>query len=220
MTRQELPGTDAARYGSIDLSLMILMHDALRRDLVRLAKVASRRNLVDPSRRPAINAGWELFKEQLHIHHSGEDEQLWPKARKRMARSDAGLSLLAEMEAEHDLVDPLLDEVDLAFADRETGDERLSDVVDALTVALLNHLNHEERDALPLLGRVLTAKDWKEVIGEQRKMGLKVASRFFPWMLDEQTPAKTAKAVGMMPPPLRVVYRRSWQPKYARQERW
>jgi hypothetical protein len=42
MTTQNLPGTDAARHGTgdADLTIMLAAHDAFRRDLTRLAYVA------------------------------------------------------------------------------------------------------------------------------------------------------------------------------------
>jgi hypothetical protein len=44
MTTQKLPGTDAARHGTgdADLTIMIAAHDAFRRDLTRLASTRPR----------------------------------------------------------------------------------------------------------------------------------------------------------------------------------
>src|SRR5580704_7593529 len=116
MTTQNLPGTDAARHGTgdADLTIMIAAHDAFRRDLTRLARTAGAAN--DPARRQSVHAGWELFKRELHIHHTAEDEIIWPALRPRLAYSPAALSVLAAMEAEHELIDPLLAAVDEQFA--------------------------------------------------------------------------------------------------------
>jgi hypothetical protein len=58
--------------GHLDLTVMLAFHDAFRRDLTHLARAASHRpaDLDDPNRRTAVLAGWELFKTQLHIHHT------------------------------------------------------------------------------------------------------------------------------------------------------
>ena len=117
MTTQKLPGTDAARHGTgdADLTIMIAAHDAFRRDLTRLARTASAANLSDPARRRSVAAGWDLFKRQLHLHHTAEDEVIWPVLRPRLAHSQAALSVLDAMEAEHELIDPLLAAVEHAL---------------------------------------------------------------------------------------------------------
>ena len=90
MTTQNMPGTDAARHGTgdADLTIMLAAHDAFRRDLTRLARVAAAADLSDLARRQRVAAGWELFKRELHMHHTAEDELTgrrcargWPTAR-------------------------------------------------------------------------------------------------------------------------------------------
>jgi iron-sulfur cluster repair protein YtfE (RIC family) len=219
MTTQKLPGTDAARYGTgdADLTIMIAAHDTFRRDLTRLARTASAANLSDPARRQPIAAGWDLFKRQLHMHHTAEDEIIWPTLRPRLAHSAAALSVLDAMEAEHQLIDPLLAAVDTEFA----GGDRLADVIDALTSALTSHLAHEERDGLPLIGAALTAAEWR---GAGRKMasknGIAGSSEMFAWMLDGADPEHAAATLGQLPPPLRLLYRARWKPRFDKTPRW
>src|SRR6266581_3445673 len=59
----------------LDLTLMVAFHDAFRRDLAHLASATSRHRaqLDEPDRRTAVLAGWELFKTELHLHHTAED---------------------------------------------------------------------------------------------------------------------------------------------------
>jgi hypothetical protein len=219
MTTQKLPGTDAARHGTgdADLTIMLAAHDAFRRDLTRLARTASAANLSDPSRRQSVAAGWELFKRQLHLHHTTEDEIIWPALRPRLARSEAALSVLDAMEAEHERIDPLLAAVDTEFA----GGDRLADAIDALTSSLTGHLRHEERDGLPLIGVALTAAEWR---GAGRKMasknGLAAGAEMFAWILDGADREHTAATLGQLPPPLRLLYRALWKPRFKRTPRW
>jgi iron-sulfur cluster repair protein YtfE (RIC family) len=219
MTTQKLPGTDAARHGTgdADLTIMLAAHDAFRRDLTRLARTASAANLSDPARRQSVAAGWELFKHELHLHHTTEDELIWPTLRPRLARSEAALSVLAAMEAEHELIDPLLAAVDEQLPD---GD-RLADVIDALTSSLTGHLAHEERDGLPLIGVALTAAEWR---GVGRKMasknGMAASSEMFAWILDGADREHAAATLAQLPPPLRLLYRAIWKPRFQRTPRW
>jgi iron-sulfur cluster repair protein YtfE (RIC family) len=140
----------------LDLTMMLAMHDAFRRDLAHLARAASRHRIDDPARHRALLTSWELFKTQLHMHHTGEDTDLWPRMRAHLAGQPDELALLQAMEDEHGRIDPLLDAVDDALADRDQGYQRLADTVDALTAELSGHLAHEERDTLPLMDRSLT----------------------------------------------------------------
>lgn len=142
----------------LDLTVMWAFHDAFRRDLGHLAHTASRHRaqLEEPNRHAAVQAGWELFKTQLHIHHTAEDADLWPRMRTHMADRPDELALLQAMQDEHAHIDPMLAAVDGAFADRAGGHQRLGDTVDALAGSLNGHLTHEERDVLPLIDLSLT----------------------------------------------------------------
>jgi hypothetical protein len=219
MTTQKLPGTDAARHGTgdADLTIMLAAHDAFRRDLTRLARTASSANLSDPARRQSVAAGWDLFKRELHMHHTAEDEIIWPVLRPRLAHSPAALSVLDAMEAEHELIDPLLAAVDAEFP---AGD-RVADVIDALTSSLTGHLGHEERDGLPLIGVALTAAEWRGV-GRKiaSKSGLSAGSEMFAWILDGADRDQSKATLGQLPPPLRLLYRALWKPRYEKTPRW
>jgi iron-sulfur cluster repair protein YtfE (RIC family) len=231
MTTDKLPGTSAARHGTgeADLTIMLAAHAAFRRDLESLAR-ASAGDLADPARRRAVAAGWEVFKHQLHLHHSAEDDFVWPALRTRFASSENALSVLDAMEAEHAQIDPLLAAVDDAFARRGAdgpasddwpGVDRLADVVDVLTTTLTAHLVHEERDGLPLIGAGLTAAQWRGIgRAMARKNGLSNGSEMFAWMLSGASPDSVKQTLGQLPPPLRFLYRAIWAPRYAKTRRW
>jgi iron-sulfur cluster repair protein YtfE (RIC family) len=207
----------------LDLTLMVAFHDAFRRDLGHLAHTTSRHHaqLDEPARRTAVRTGWELFKTQLHMHHTGEDTDLWPRMRAHLAGRPDDLALLQAMEDEHGRIDPLLDAVDGALADRDHDHQRLADTVDALASELSGHLAHEERDALPLLDRSLTQAEWRAFVADQRrKNGIRGAAQFFPWLLDGASAQQAQAVLAGLPAPLRVVYRRIWQPRYARHDHW
>jgi len=221
MTTQRLPGTEAARHGAgdADLTVMLAAHDAFRRDLVSLARAAAAADRADPDQRERVGRGWEVFKRQLHFHHTGEDRHIWPRLADRLAHSESAMSTLQAMEEEHALVDPLLDAVDAAFAD-PAGD-RLAGTVDELVTILHSHLAHEERDALPLIGTALTAAEWRAT-GRRlgRENGISGGSEFFAWMLDGASADEVTAVLAELPAPLRLVYRVAWRPRYAKVSRW
>jgi len=226
MTTNKLAGAEAARHGTgnADLTIMLAAHDALRRDLVGLAHAADRAVRRGPAQQAAVQRGWAVFQRQLHIHHTAEDELVWPALRERLAASDAARSVLDAMEAEHEQIDPLLAAVnqamDGAVRDGQPDGAALADTVDVLTMALHGHLAHEERDALPLIGTALTVGEWRAVGRRIGLRNLRRAPEMFAWMLDGAAPERAAAATGQLPPPARVLYRAVWQPRFARRERW
>jgi Hemerythrin HHE cation binding domain len=220
MTTQKLPGTDAARHGTgaADLTIMLAAHDAFRRDLTRLARAAATADLSDPARRQSVAAGWELLKRELHLHHTAEDQIIWPVLRPRLAHSEHALSVLDAMEEEHGRIDPLLAAVDTAFNEAR---DQLADIIDALAITLAGHLGHEERDGLPLIGVALTAAEWRAAgRAIARKNGLSAGSEMFAWMLDGTGRDQAATTLGSLPPPLRLLYRVRWKPRFDKTARW
>lgn len=199
---------------TIDFTPMYASHDAFRRDLERLAAaVAEGRAHTGP-----VRAGWENFKHQLHIHHTAEDSDLWPRSRTRAAGRPRDLALLDDMEAEHSRIDPLLDAVDTALAGRAP---ELPDLVRALRATLDDHLKHEEDSALPLMQEVLTGADWGAFTGRiRRTQGLSGAALFVPWIVDGAPPADRDRFLGALPPPVRVLNRLFWQGSYRRRGLW
>jgi hypothetical protein len=229
MTTQKLPGSAAARHGGgeADLTIMIAAHDAFRRDLVSLARAAQGPDRHRPDRQRSIAAGWDLFKRQLLLHHSAEDELIWPVLRERLANSANALSVLDEMEAEHERIDPLLAAVDDGFAaaagsaDGYPGAPRLADAVDVLVATLTGHLTHEEKDGLPLIGAALTAAEWRGVgFKIARSNGLSGGGEMFSWMLSSAAPGATRAITSQLPPPVRVLYKAVWKPRFEKTERW
>jgi Hemerythrin HHE cation binding domain len=228
MTTRNLPGrSDAARHGTgdADLTIMLAAHAAFRRDLTQLARAAAFADLPDPARRASVRAGWELFKRQLHLHHTAEDEIVWPALRERLPNSDRAQSVLDAMEAEHQQIDPLLAAVDDAFGRADHGHRAdvgaIGDAADALASSLTGHLTHEERDGLPLIGEALSSAEWRAVgFKIVRSNGLSAGGEMFAWLADGADPDQAAAAIGTLPPPARLVYRAIWKPRYNRTSRW
>ena len=199
---------------SIDFTPMYASHDAFRRDLERLAAaVADGRADTGP-----VRAGWENFKHQLHVHHTAEDSDLWPRVRERVAGRVRDLALLDDMEAEHGRIDPLLDAVDAALVEQVP---ELPDLVRALRATLDDHLKHEEDAALPLMQDVLTGADWGAFTGRMREsQGLRGAAVFVPWLVDGVSVVDRERFLGAFPPPVRVLNRLFWEGSYRRRGLW
>jgi hypothetical protein len=82
MSTRNLPGSEAARHGTgdADLTIMLGAHAAFRRDLVRLARAAAFADLPDPARRASVQAGWEVFKRRPGAGRRGSAHAAAPGA--------------------------------------------------------------------------------------------------------------------------------------------
>lgn len=195
----------------LDFTMMYAAHDAFRRDMARMAETHETAD---------FKAVWDVFKHQLDIHHHAEDGDLWPMVRAGISAQERPgapeeLRLLDDMEAEHTTIDPGIEAIDAALAaGRHTAAIKALKDLDR---ALSDHLDHEERDALPLLNEVLTEREWASFGAAQRaKIGRKNAGTFFPWLLDDATPNRAAAVLGHLPPPVRLIYKAVWKPRYHR----
>lgn len=194
--------------GQVDFTFMYAAHDAFHRDLRRLAGAVE----ADRTAEPAVRTGWATFKSQLHVHHTAEDDLLWPALRAKVTQP-GDVAVLDAMQAEHARIDPLLSQVDASLA--------ASGPVGALAQTLAAHMKHEEDQALPLVEAHLGPDGWAAFRKATGKIqGLRGGAEFFPWMLDGASADTSKKVLGMLPPPARLLYWAVWRPRYARTPRW
>jgi hemerythrin-like domain-containing protein len=201
--------------GPADVGFMRALHAALRRDLARLREAAA---LIDSSAGapPTVLAGWDAFRTQLDIHHSAEDNDLWPVLRGQLSDPTDLASLDAMME-EHRRIPAALDRVDAAL--RSGGDATAP--VDSLSTVVLDHLAHEEREILPLIEQHLTQAQWRAFLHKERsRRSPRERPEFLTWLLDDASEQDARTVLSELPPPARLVYRRVLQPRYDAQDRW
>ncbi|WP_327350167.1 hemerythrin domain-containing protein [Streptomyces sp. NBC_01321] len=206
-------------FKNLDMTMMFAIHDALRRELERIARITSRVD-EDPRHVLSTAVGWELFKKFLTAHHTSEDLTVWPVMYKALAGRDSETALLDAMEAEHAVIDPLLTDIDAALADRDTGAERLGGLVETLFTDLNAHLDHEEREALALMDLTMSPEQWTAFSVEQKDRIGSDANRYLPWLLDDIDAARVAAILGKLPPPLRAAYETEWRAAYEDLDIW
>ncbi|ACU74701.1 Hemerythrin HHE cation binding domain protein [Catenulispora acidiphila DSM 44928] len=208
------PATSTA--GRIDFTLMYITHDAFRRDLSRLRRAAAEGRTDSVG----VHDGWENFKRQLHVHHTAEDEALWPRVEAAGAARPDTAEILAAMAAEHARLDPLLEAVDVAMEERRDSED-LAGAVAFLEAALNDHMKHEEQAALPLIQEVLTPKDWAAFSRAiARKQKLSGAAAYVPWVIDGADDAQRAAFFTAMPAPVKVLNRMFWSSRYHKRHPW
>jgi len=197
------------------VGFMRALHAALRRDLSRLRDAAGQ--LDSSAAAPStVLAGWDAFRAQLDNHHSAEDDDLWPVLRREL--SDPGdLAAVDAMVEEHRHIPAALAGVDAALR----GPAELAAPVEVLSTVVLDHLEHEEREVLPLIEQHLTRAQWRAFLHTERaRRSPRERPEFLTWILDEAGPQDAAAVLTEMPPPARLIYRRVLRPRYDAQHRW
>lgn len=189
-----LPGQAAAPEGPCDMSGMYLMHHAFRRDLRDIASAVAHSPLDDTTTWQAVAQRWERFAHHLHEHHSVEDRVLWPLLLERVdaAGDEAGREVLDAMEAEHALIDPLLERATalvtaLAAGATEEVRAEAGPVLAETRRVLDEHLAHEEREAVVLVQRHVTGSEWEELERKEFRGRPSISELRFqlPWMVHE-----------------------------------
>ena len=184
MATSNLPGTDAARHGTgdADLTIMLAAHAAFRRDLVRLAHSATA-----SSARPVASCRYPSGLGNLQAPappapHRGRHDHLarapsapGPQRPRPVRPRRHGGRTPAHRPAAGS------GRRSIRRARREQPRRRDSRPHQPLTA----HLTHEERDGLPLIGVALTAAEWRAAgFKIARSSGLSDAGEMFAWLAD------------------------------------
>ena len=203
----------------LDMSMMFAMHDALRRELVQVTRIAAVRD-DDPKKLLRAALGWELFKKYLLVHHQTEDDVLWPALRTQAAGHPDRLALADALEAEHSVIEPLLTAIDDAAADPDYGYQRFGDITDELATKLTGHLTHEENDGLAQIDASHTPQQWQHFAQTHGERLAGDASTYMPWLLNGASSQTLDAVLGKFPPPLLAAYREQWAPRYTALTIW
>jgi hemerythrin-like domain-containing protein len=198
-----------------DVGFMRALHAALRRDLSRLRDAAAR--LDSSAAAPStVLAGWDAFRTELDNHHTAEDDDLWPVLRREL--SDPGeLATVDAMVEEHRHIPAALADVDTALR----GGGELVTPVERLSKVVLDHLEHEEREVLPLIQQHLTRAQWRAfLLTERDRRPARERPGFLTWILDDAGEQDAAAVLAEIPPPARLAYRWVLRSRYDAQHRW
>jgi len=217
-----LPGQAHTAEGPHDMGGMYVMHHAFRRDLDRFVSAVRRTPVGEGTTWQALQRRFGLFDESLHHHHEVEDASIWPILLERADAADR--ATLQAMEAEHGTIDPALQACRDAFAemvDHPCADHRnaLDVRLTALRSGLVDHLRHEETEALPLVQRTMTAAEWET---SEKAAGKGYPLRLVPflvcWTMEGMPDEVRRDVLGQAGPVYGVMLRLS-RGRHARRER-
>ena len=203
-----------------DTRVMGIVHQALRRDLVRTRAAMTATPPPPGDTRRAVARHVEWMMQFLHNHHTGEDEGLYPLVRER---NPGAAELLDQMNTDHEQIAPALAAVEAAAGDYFAGDDaderqRLLNALALLDATLLPHLLVEEQDMMPVVSATLTEAEWRrwdqtyyiepKSFGELGFEG--------HWLIDDLGPEDRYLVTHLVPPVPRIILLKGFARAYGR----
>ena len=198
---------------------MYVIHRVFRREFTAIPALVRRVRDGDVPRAKIVGSHLQLILAGLHMHHTGEDEVLWPRLLQRAAPST---ELVETMQSQHERVDEYADQIEplveswLTSASAVRG-EQLARLVDDFAVALFEHLELEEREVLPLISEHITVAEWDSLADHGRdSMTTRTLPLMFGSILEDADAGERASMRGALPPPVRLLMKTIGARQYRR----
>ncbi|MCM2427197.1 hemerythrin domain-containing protein [Streptomyces sp. RKAG337] len=217
-TKNAAPQADARP----DTHEMVVIHLGLRRESRLLTELIAAVAPGDTARAGVLAAHFRDYLLGLTNHHHGEDDHLWPPL---LARVDIEADLVLRMEAQHEGIAATLARAEAALPGWEAtaGEAERDLLVAALTehrAVLVEHLDDEEQNLLPLAERHLSVKEWNALGDHFMATTPKPKLLFYLGMvLEEADGTERAKILGELPLPARLLWYVVGSPAYNRKVR-
>ncbi|WP_299928829.1 hemerythrin domain-containing protein [uncultured Nocardioides sp.] len=208
------PGTGGAAARE-----MPLIHRILRRQFAEARMLVQEVPAADAPRVGAVADHLGFLLEELHGHHTTEDDLIWPKL---LDRAGLDAPLVARMEEQHQQIDVSVAEVRAAMSVWRSDPTPataavLADRLGEFLLVLQGHLDEEEQLVVPLIDRHLTEAEWQEV-GERGFEKFTPAQRWIALgqLVEVATSEEVAMMFGTLPPPVKVLWHLIGKRKYRR----
>ena len=208
--------TSTATAPLTDVHDMVVVHRAFRREFRLVPQLARAVPAGDTARAAVVARHARLVLVGLHLHHTSEDDILWPLL---LERCPPDAELVERMEAQHSAVDGYIQQLGPAL-DRWEAEarpavaEEVASTFEALRAALVEHLDEEEREILPLAARHVSQAEWSQ-LGQAgvAKMTRQQLPLFFGAALEEADQDERREMLSVLPLPVRLLARTlfAWQ---------
>ena len=198
---------------------MPIIHRIFRRQFAEVQALVPGVPRADGARVGAVANHLGFLLDGLHMHHTTEDDLIWPKL---IDRAGIDAPLVLRMEEQHRQIDASVTEVRAAMSSwrsdpTSASSSALADRISEFLVVLERHLDEEERVVVPLIDRHLTEAEWEEV-GKRGFEKFTPAQRWIATgqMVEVATPEETAMMFDQLPPPVKVLWHVTGKRKYRR----
>jgi hemerythrin-like domain-containing protein len=197
---------------AIDAKDMTLVHRVFRREFHDIPDLIAGVPAGDTARAKVVADHVTFMVDGLHHHHAAEDELAWPII---LVRAPTQQAEIQRMEAQHGGIATEIVRVqsDLSewtkAADRSAADQLLVSVAE-LSQRIAEHLDDEERNAVPIIEEHLTHAEWQAVVkqgasflSKHPRLGIVLGGL----VLDNSSPEEQRKFLSRVPLPHRLLLR-------------
>jgi hemerythrin-like domain-containing protein len=198
---------------------MPLIHRIFRRQFPEIRAMVQEVPADETTRVAAVADHLGFLLDGLHMHHTTEDDLIWPKL---LDRAGLDAPLVERMEEQHQQIDVSVAEVRAAMSVwRSDPTPATSSVLvgrlSEFLVVLDKHLDEEEQVVVPLIDRHLTEAEWQDV-GERGFEKFTPAQRWIATgqLVEVATPEEVTMMFGQLPPPVKVLWHLIGKRKYRR----
>jgi hemerythrin-like domain-containing protein len=198
---------------------MVMIHRVFRREAALLLRFVTAAGTGDVVRARRIADTFREYEVGLHHHHALEDRLIWPKLHDRARLYGEQIT---RMELQHGVLDDSLGNIRDAlpeFEESASGEarEKLATALADHRAVLIEHLDDEEANTLPLIAEHLTVAEWDEV----GRRGLDTIPRnkvmlALGAILEEATPEEQRRFLAKVPLAGRLLWHLVGRPQYRR----
>lgn len=196
---------------------MAVIHRIYRRGFPMLANLVRRTPTGDTAGVEAVAAHIDFLLNGLHHHHTGEDENIWPRLLERAAPE---AEWIKRMETQHEVVAERSEQVRALLEDwrRAPADgTELAAALDEFTLALVEHLDDEEAHIVPLIRTHITAAEWERFGQETFEKFTNPEKLIATGVLEDvATPEEAEWFTGGLPLPIKLMWRFAGRRRYDR----
>jgi hemerythrin-like domain-containing protein len=196
---------------------MVVIHRVFRREFGLLPALIRGVAADDVERAKVVADHATGLLRFVHIHHSGEDELLWPVL---LERVEVETDLIQRMEHQHERVAALLPHAQeqlSAWAALPTSERgaKLAATFEEIGSVLNEHLGEEEAQILPLVETHLTVAEW-ERLGEHARGHLAPPDLMasLAAIVEEADDDERAMFTAVLPPPVLTMFVEQAEPAY------
>ena len=188
---------------------MPIIHRIFRRQFAEVRALVQQVPGDDAARVGAVADHLGFLLDGLHMHHTTEDDLIWPKL---LDRAGLDAPLVERMEEQHQQIDASVSEVRESLSVWRAGPSPASSSTLVARMGeflgvLEGHLDEEEQDVVPLIDRHLTEAEWQEV-GQRGFEKFTPAQRWIATgqMVEVATPEEAAMMFGSLPRPVKMLW--------------
>ena len=188
-----------------DATAMTRFHRIFREALDAVPRLVGSAPPDDADRAELVGSYYDNVLKLLHAHHEAEDLTIYPLMLERLPEH---VDVIARVNAEHEVVLGSLGAAEEAVAawraqpSSGSRDEAVAGL-QAMGPVLVEHLDHEEAEVVPLIGRCITVAEW----GEMSATAFQLFSGDKVWLVigliqEQMLAEENATMEANMPPPV------------------